>query len=684
MAAGLFFVALTTLMLELTLIRVFDVIWYPNLAYMIITLAMFCFALSGVYASLRPRPHVDQVGAYVARLAILFGIFALAILPLLNAIPFNFDVFLESRWQGIFWFTVVYGILAVPFFLSGLIFTTVFATFADRIQMLYCWDLVGAGIGCLILIPLLPLIGPGGMLFLACAFGLWASALFSGNRNWLRISAVVGLCVVVVPFARTDGYYDFKEQIMKRGVKAMRLLGWLEHTYWDPISKIDVADFTARKEIYYDGGTQISVIVPLDRPPKQLRKVIPDQWQAHFSHPGVLASHALKRDTEQEVLVIGSAGGQEVKAALVYGAARIDAVELVGHVVHLGKEAYADYNGNYYNHPNVNYRVGEGRSFLRATNNFYDIIQIFSNHTSSSIAAGSGALAPTYLQTAEAYIEYFTHLRDDGILHINHHVYPRMLSTAALAWKRLGRTNFRRHVAVFESGAQVQDNLPTVLIKMSPWTKKELRKIGRILGAGSKLVENPLQPESSFLPDEFYTGQFPPELAHDIPYRAGPLTDDKPFFNFLRKDFDTLEVDSARHVNVSTAGLLNSQVIEGFVPRDVLHLVVTAGASMLFTAIFVLIPLWYSNAGRTRWMGRPSAIIYFACLGAGFIIIELIFIQLFMRLIGYPLYTYSTVVFAVAAVRGYRQFRRAPAGGQPRQALVVAVRGNRGSGRGRC
>jgi hypothetical protein len=43
---------------------------------------------------------------------------------------------------------------------------------------------------------------------------------------------------------------------------------------------------------------------------------------------------------------------------------------------------------------------------------------------------------------------------------------------------------------------------------------------------------------------------------------------------------------------------------------------------------------------------------YFCCLGAGFIIIELMFIQMFLKLIGYPLYTYSAVVFAMLASAG--------------------------------
>jgi multisubunit Na+/H+ antiporter MnhC subunit len=51
-AFGVFCIALASLLLELALIRVFDVLWYPNMAYLIITLAVFSFGLAGVYLSI--------------------------------------------------------------------------------------------------------------------------------------------------------------------------------------------------------------------------------------------------------------------------------------------------------------------------------------------------------------------------------------------------------------------------------------------------------------------------------------------------------------------------------------------------------------------------------------------------------------------------------------------------------
>ena len=44
-------IALSTLFYELSLIRILDVLWYPHFAYMVITLALLGFGISGVFTS---------------------------------------------------------------------------------------------------------------------------------------------------------------------------------------------------------------------------------------------------------------------------------------------------------------------------------------------------------------------------------------------------------------------------------------------------------------------------------------------------------------------------------------------------------------------------------------------------------------------------------------------------------
>jgi predicted membrane-bound spermidine synthase len=59
-----------------------------------------------------------------------------------------------------------------------------------------------------------------------------------------------------------------------------------------------------------------------------------------------------------------------------------------------------------------------------------------------------------------------------------------------------------------------------------------------------------------------------------------------------------------------------------------------------------------SDVGKARWPRKTSSMVYFACLGSGFIIFELVFIQIFMHFIGSPLYAYSTVIFVLLLAAG--------------------------------
>ena len=106
-----------------------------------------------------------------------------------------------------------------------------------------------------------------------------------------------------------------------------------------------------------------------------------------------------------------------------------------------------------------------------------------------------------------------------------------MITTAALAWKNLGLKDFRKHVLVFFSPSEL--TLPTLLIKMTPWTADEVAQLSAYLAppeleenARLVVMENPLDPSKSFLSDDFYSGSFPSELAERMPVdsRRAPTT----------------------------------------------------------------------------------------------------------------------------------------------------------------
>lgn len=630
-------IALTTLFYELSLIRILDVLWYPHFAYMVITLALLGFGIAGVVTSIisdkKEFGNTALVGLTIALAASYAGVFFL-----LNRFHVDFNNFPSVAYLGAKVLLVFSGLI-VPFFLSGLILSLLFTQHADRFGKLYFWDLVGASLGCLLVPILIPAYGGPGLLFVASGLALVALALIS---RWKVVTVLALLCAIGLGsfqlFYAKGNYLEIAFHMDKRGFRTLQ--GGRQLTYWDPISRIDLIQY--RKDyvwIAYDGGTQTSYFYTFDGDYKKLRDSLPEKAVGQFWDKFVFASHWLKEGTAPDVLVVGAAGGQETKAAVTFGARHVDAIEMVGAVIALGKEKYAI---EPYDNPKVNAVRGEGRSFLRSSNKKYDIIQMMSNHTSASIASGSGAVAPNYLQTVDAYKEYFSHLTENGVLHINHHVYPKMVLTAARAWKEMGRKDFEKHVLLYYANRWY--NLPLLLIKMQPWTEEEVAKVHILMHEGFTRVHNPLEPEKSGLDPAFFTGTLPPELLAAIPYRMDVPTDDKPFFNHFRKRFKPVSMDEP-YVDTSIKVLLNDSVKHGL-PMDVIHLIVTAGASLLIAVVCLFGPLLFSKTGRKPWKGKASFVSYFACLGAGFISMEIVFIQLFHKLIGYPLYTYVAVVFA--------------------------------------
>ena len=72
------------------------------------------------------------------------------------------------------------------------------------------------------MIPLISLIGPGGLLFIGAGLSLIASALLMNRKPWTLIVCGISLAMFIVPIAYAPHYFDFKEHQGKRGVKLAR------------------------------------------------------------------------------------------------------------------------------------------------------------------------------------------------------------------------------------------------------------------------------------------------------------------------------------------------------------------------------------------------------------------------------------------------------------------------------
>ena len=173
-------------------------------------------------------------------------------------------------------------------------------------------------------------------------------------------------------------------------------------------------------------------------------------------------------------LVIGPGGGRDLASALVFGAARVDGVEINPIIANdVMRGAFRDFSGGIYDHPHVRVAVDDGRSFVRRSSDEYDVIQASLVDTWAATAAGAYTLTENTLYTVEAFTDYLDHLNDNGILTITRWVFDglRLVSLAQEACARRGWDAASR-LAIIQ-----HDNVATFLLKKSPFTSEEVSEL---------------------------------------------------------------------------------------------------------------------------------------------------------------------------------------------------------------
>ncbi len=241
----IFLTALVTLMLEILLTRVFDVILERTVSYMIITNAMFAIGAAGVYGSLFPTAQGDNARSPIAVYAIAAAAAMVAILPITWLSWFDPTKLLVAPVAQLTSFFILYVAVLLPFFFLGLIFVTIFSAQSAHVQTLYFWDLVGAGIGCIVFLPFLPMIAPAGLVFCAAGLMLAVAAMFTPSKIVRLGAPVVGLLLVAYPFTLRPDFLEFKMLWDKRHVADDIEQGRREFSRWDKVAKIDVLDIGA-------------------------------------------------------------------------------------------------------------------------------------------------------------------------------------------------------------------------------------------------------------------------------------------------------------------------------------------------------------------------------------------------------------------------------------------------------
>jgi hypothetical protein len=126
--------------------------------------------------------------------------------------------------------------------------------------------------------------------------------------------------------------------------------------------------------------------------------------------------HALNRDSGgkpfEDVLVIGAGSGNDVSAALRWGAGHIDAVEIDPAIYELGRANHPDAP---YSDPRVSMHIDDGRSYIRKTDRKYDLV-VYALVDSLVLQSGYSSLRlESFLFTRQAFDDIEARLKPGGM-----------------------------------------------------------------------------------------------------------------------------------------------------------------------------------------------------------------------------------------------------------------------------
>lgn len=473
---------------------------------------------------------------------------------------------------------------------------------------LYAADLAGAAVGALLGYLAIGALGDQGLYGLAAASALVATALLAIDLRRLgRGLLVVGAVAVVVVLSA------FGEVIARPlpGVWKAPEAGLIQDAArWDPLARIDVKHTG-------DGGNASQYAFLIDptftgpRPPAlamqlDLGALTPIVAGGPKTDLSVFDASILAAPYElaprPSVLIVGPGGGVDILVALEHGATNVSAVEVNRTEVTLMRGQFADYSGGVYLDPRVHVIEDEARSFIRRSNDAYDVIPITVVDSFAALGAGAYALTENYLYTTDAMSDYLRHLQPNGVAAISRWYrdppleMQRLMSVAEDSLSRLGSADPKRSIAVVR-----YRNFGLVLIRREPYSAEDMSRLHAFAAAhGFEIAFDPLAPAGPL----------------SVPPSDAPPTDDHPFF------FDNVPL---------------SQVLSGAAPLPYGYavLVVTLIVSSALAAGAVLLPTYPAARRASRRLVPPGSLVA-ASIGLGFIGAEVVMLQRLTLYLGQP------------------------------------------------
>lgn len=646
------FVSAAVLGFEISLMRMLLVASWHHFAFLVISVVLLGFGASGTALFLL-RSWVVPRGETVL---FVLALTTAAAIPICSAIAQHVPIearFLPAMlWQQVGYWMLYWAVLTIPFFLGAAAIGLSLMLAGERVGTVYGANLIGSAAGAL-LAPVLMSIMPaawlplamGGLALLGAAGVRPASATKRMVAITMCAALVVGCVWLDPPHVRVDPYKDqaYMQRLMDQGSvqrigRAIGPRAVVEAYRGDVLHDLPflgVGVLPPPMSVILADGHKVGSVLDVDR---AARAEVMDQTLTAI--PYALVAR------EPRVALLGETGGTNIWLAARHRASSIHVVQPDENLVDLLRGPLHEHGGAVWDLPGVRSHIAEPRHFIEHTNAKFDLIQLVTLQTLAAGSGGMGGLAQDHLITVQGITACLRQLRADGLLAVTRGIQtpPRdnlkLLATFVEALRRIEIESPAKHIVI------VRDYLAVcTMVKASPWQPHEIEQL-RALCRDRQLTPvwfDGVQPQELNQPDalpqppdgigDWYhfaarqlfssdADQFINEWAFDI----RPPTDDRPFF----LDFSKLASIGAQRDAYGALWLTRAELAFLFVLAATLIIGIVSAV-----ATVIPLPLLPADTGGRRG-GRGATVIYFSCLGLGYLLLEIVCLSHLTYLIGDP------------------------------------------------
>jgi len=704
--AALFLVSVAVLGFEIEIMRVFSVASWSNFGAMVISIALLGFGLAGTLLTLVQKSLRESPDAWISSSAYALAPSMALAHALAQQVPFN-PVLIASDASQLWWIGAFYLLYGLPFFVGGLFIGAVFTVLSSRMHALYFWNMLGSGVGGLLVLGLMfllppdflvyPLVGCALLPALLCALR-WDSLTERLRLRVLEAALAVLLCgASVFLVARFGGLRvsDFKPESYARDYPDSRIV-------YRSFSPLGDSKVYASSYFHFAPGLSDNAAVALKRMPRNaflglfvdgngpvgiMRRLGADE-QAYIDFLPMSAPYRLLNGPH--VLLLRLGGGAGIQTALRNGAVGVRVVESNPDLLHMLGEVpfFRQYTGEILRDPRVRVQRSEVRAYTASTSERFDLVEIGLIDSIGLSQAGGYSVEENYTYTVEAIRSYLRCLAPSGILSITvwdrlspPRNVPRLMSTVVQALRDERVADPDRRIFQFS----LLLSTATILVKNGPFTTDQVATLGRYCHQMSFEVDYaPGAPAPRGPPFErilaayraLYSstavtaGEAPSKSVvplWDIPLNPGDL-----YRNSLRwllagrqqelYDGYVFDIQPATDDKPYYSGYLKPRNLPAFaahaaeIPEEwgYLLLLATFLQSVIFAAMVALVPVGarFGELFHSR-RGSLGVIAYYGCLGLGYMMAEIFLIQKFVFYLADPVYANSVVITILLVSSGF-------------------------------